>query len=391
MIDQVLVRQLDLLTGIEHAVLRNQSEHVRDDAQLVTAIRRSVRSNVMTWLQAMYRDPLAEVSANDGLDAVAVAAEFRTRGLEDESVIAFRDGQGAAWDLWVAIGAEVITEPEDLRAFLTRSARSFYAYIDATVAAISDAMERPSGAPDHDQRRQQAVLRLLQPGAAPGLDLEQALGYRLDQHHLAAVVRTVDKQDSAEVLDAASAALRAVVAPRAVLEVAAAPMTRWLWIAGEPRQPADALIAAVDPVQGARLALGLPGRGLEGFRLSHREALGAQDVIGRSEVQRTGTWADLELPSLLLSRPAEAERFVARTLGEFASADLELRETVRAYLQLGSNASMTARRLHTHRNTIIGRIKRADALLPQPVAENGVNIACALVAARWLVVPQRLD
>ncbi|WP_204367154.1 helix-turn-helix domain-containing protein [Nocardiopsis salina] len=47
------------------------------------------------------------------------------------------------------------------------------------------------------------------------------------------------------------------------------------------------------------------------------------------------------------------------------------------------NTSRTAKRLYTHRNTVIRRLSRADELLPQPLSENVVHVAAALELTRW--------
>jgi DNA-binding PucR family transcriptional regulator len=60
-----------------------------------------------------------------------------------------------------------------------------------------------------------------------------------------------------------------------------------------------------------------------------------------------------------------------------------LQDTVRTFVAEGCNASRTAARFYTHRNTLLRRLARADELLPRPLAEAYVNVAVALDVVRW--------
>jgi DNA-binding PucR family transcriptional regulator len=47
------------------------------------------------------------------------------------------------------------------------------------------------------------------------------------------------------------------------------------------------------------------------------------------------------------------------------------------------NASRTANRLFTHRNTVLRRLDRAAKLLPRPLEEDIVHVAVALEVFHW--------
>ena len=59
----------------------------------------------------------------------------------------------------------------------------------------------------------------------------------------------------------------------------------------------------------------------------------------------------------------------------------------RAYLQEESNATRTAVALGAHRNTVVNRLRRAQKLLPEPLAGRAVEVGLALELARWLSPP----
>jgi DNA-binding PucR family transcriptional regulator len=93
---------------------------------------------------------------------------------------------------------------------------------------------------------------------------------------------------------------------------------------------------------------------------------------------------DVQLISLLTSDVAEAQLFIADTLGALASADRVLRHTVRVFIAEQFNTSKAAEKLFAHRNTIDRRLARVDELLPRPLAQNpiAVDTALALVELR---------
>ena len=54
------------------------------------------------------------------------------------------------------------------------------------------------------------------------------------------------------------------------------------------------------------------------------------------------------------------------------------------YLREGDNAARAARRLNTHRNTVLHRIARAEEALGYPLSERRLALAVALEASAQL-------
>ena len=77
----------------------------------------------------------------------------------------------------------------------------------------------------------------------------------------------------------------------------------------------------------------------------------------------------------------DAADFVARTIGDLATAAPELRDTLRAYIREEFNTTRTARALFTHRNTILNRLARAEKLLRVKNMYDGDVTALALYQA----------
>ncbi len=75
---------------------------------------------------------------------------------------------------------------------------------------------------------------------------------------------------------------------------------------------------------------------------------------------------------------------MARTLGELANAEPELRHTLRTYIREQCSPSRAARALFAHRNTVLGRLHRAEQLLPAPLEQRSVEVGLALEILHWL-------
>jgi DNA-binding PucR family transcriptional regulator len=94
------------------------------------------------------------------------------------------------------------------------------------------------------------------------------------------------------------------------------------------------------------VAIGARREGVMGFRGTHADAVAVQRLVGsRAEV---ACFEDEELA----------------LLGDLAGAEDTLRATVADLPQRGGQHGATARALHTHRNTVVQRLKRARQLLP---------------------------
>lgn len=167
--------------------------------------------------------------------------------------------------------------------------------------------------------------------------------------------------------------------------VVASASSLWVWVAGDPRPELASVRAAVDQVPEARIALGTTASGIEGFRRSHLDALATQRLLHRTPADvRLATYDEVQVVALATHDEERAQEFVERTLGSLATAAPELREALRTYLAEGSNASRTAQVTYAHRNTVLGRLARAEKLLPAPLEAQRLQVALALEVVRWL-------
>ena len=107
-------------------------------------------------------------------------------------------------------------------------------------------------------------------------------------------------------------------------------------------------------VPDVRIALGSNGSGMEGFRRGHLDALATQRLMQRMPASpRIATYEEVQLVALSVQDEEGAWDFVARTLGDLATAEPVLRETLRVYIREEFSASRAARALYAHRNTVL--------------------------------------
>jgi DNA-binding PucR family transcriptional regulator len=232
--------------------------------------------------------------------------------------------------------------------------------------------------------RREVVALILQGAPIPPERAEMRLGYDLSQTHTAAVVWSMAPDSDLGQLEQAAEALMRSAPGRQALTIVPGAATVWVWLPDTIAPDLQRLARDIDPIPGVRIAIGSPARGVEGFRRSHLDALTTQRMVARlGSAQRVIAFEDVQLVSLITADRERADQFVRHTLGDLATADAALRETVLAFVRERGSISRTAARLYTHRNTVVRRLARADELLPRPLEHDSVHVAAALEVLHW--------
>jgi DNA-binding PucR family transcriptional regulator len=364
---------------------------VAEDPVLAAATRRTNRANLLHWAAANVRDPGAPVPPNLGPEPLGIARDLVRRGVGASALRAYRVGQDAAWLRWMAIAFELTQDPAELRELLDVTSRSIATFVDATMTGIAAQMEaeRDELTRGTQAERREVVALLLDGAPINPQSASRRLGYALDSTHRAAVVWSErgEKTDRSALEAVAESLARELGAPRPLTVVASA-ATLWVWVASDAEPDLDRLRAAVRKAGDVRVAIGSKGRGVEGFRHSHLDALTTQSMVARLGAEPHVVSFDMVRLVALVTQDLEAaDDFVAHTLGDFASAPEELHRAMRTFFEEGCNASSAAVCLRTHRNTLLRRLARADELLPRPFAENRLDVAVALEVLRWRTRP----
>ena len=365
--------------AVDAATRASLDDALLADPVLVEAFGRSTRTNLERWAQHNLVSPGTPVPPHVAPENLAIGRDLVRRGLDAGALDAYRTGQNAAWRMWMSMAFLLTEDPAQLAELLDVTARSIFAYVDGSIAMIAEQLEQERERltrGTHAERLE--VVTLLLEGAPMSADRAGArLQYALDRRHTAAIAVGDDPAQ----LEAAAEALARAAGARRPLVVAATAGSSWVWVHGDPSGGLDELRG----LEGVRLALGSTGRGVEGFRRSHLDALAVQRLMHRVPGGvRVARFEDVEVVALATQDEERARQLVARTLGPLAEGHDELRETLRTWLAEGSNASRTAARLPAHRNTVLARLARAQELLPAPVEGRRLQVALALELARWL-------
>lgn len=370
---------------IDEVTMATAVPAITADPALVLAIRRANRANLRHWLEANVRDPGAPVAPNLGAATYGISRDLVRRGLDEMSLDAYRTGQNAAWRFWMATAFTLTTDPGELAELLDVTARSIFAFVDATLAGIAGEIRRERA---HLTRGTEAerleVVTLVLDGAP--ISAERAslrLGYELGRTHTAAVVFSDAAEPDRVALQEGAELLAQATGARRPLTVVASAAALWTWVAHPDGPDLDVLRAGLGA--GTRIAVGPTLPGVDGFRRSHVDALATQRLLQRVPADvRLATFDEVQVVALATRDEQRADELVRRTLGPLADAPAELRETLRVYLREDHNATRAAQALFAHRNTVLNRLARAERLLPAPLAGRGLQVGLALEIDRWL-------
>lgn len=371
---------------------RERMKDVAEDPVLAAAIRRTNRANVIHWAAVNVREPGAPVPPNLGPEPLAIARDLVRRGLRESALDGYRVGQNLAWMRWMEIAFQLTHDPHELRALLELASRSIAWFIDATISGIAAHMEaeRDELTRGTHAERREVVALLLQGAPISVASASQRLGYALDQKHRAAVIWSEQLDSDLRALESAADALAHTVDAGPPLIVLASAATLWAWLPGSTSPDLKQLRAALQQQRNVHVAIGSLGRGVEGFRRSHLDALTTQRMLTRLQShERVASFDEVRLVSLATQDAEGAQAFVEHTLGDLAAASPELQSALWTFLRAGCNASRAAELLHTHRNTLLRRLTRAESLLPRPLDGEYANVAVALDVLRWQRVSSR--
>jgi DNA-binding PucR family transcriptional regulator len=375
---EALLDEMDQAATSSHGM-----EAIVKDPVLAAAIRRTTRANFAHWAASNVRDPGAPVEPVFGAEHVEVIRELARRGLQTTVLDAYRIAQNIALRRWTTLAIDLTSDRDELRELLDISAHSITEFITATMGVARAAMQLEDQARGTHPERRETVELIVEGAPIAARQASQRLGYELDQRHRAAVVWTDDPQPDARALDEVATAFGATDGVRP-LTIIASTATLWVWRPARTEVDPKRLALAVRQAGTVRIAIGSSGHGIDGFRRSHIDALRTQRMVARlGSVQQVVRFDEVRAVLLVTQDLESADEFVTQTLGALETADPEIRTSVLTFLHKGCNVSAAAECLHTHRNTLLRRLARADELLPRPLETNRVDVAVALEIQRW--------
>jgi DNA-binding PucR family transcriptional regulator len=243
---------------------------------------------------------------------------------------------------------------------------------DRVMAAVSEeyAREEHGRLGSAEQRRAERVRRLLEGELVDAAELR----YDFSAHHLAAIAAGPGAQEALREL-AKALDCRPLLVPREEGTV-------WAWLGSRKRtEPEDVehLIAATWPA-GVTLALGEPGEGMGGWRLTHRQARAALPIALRRP-EPVVRYADVALLASMLE-----DELLATSLRQLYLAPLAqerdggqaLRKTLRAYFEAERNVSSAAAALGVNRQTVVNRLRAIEERFERPLNSCAAEVEAAL-------------
>jgi PucR-like helix-turn-helix protein/diguanylate cyclase with GGDEF domain len=249
--------------------------------------------------------------------------------------------------------------------------RAQAALFDRLIAAVTEEYSRGTEgrADSAEERRAKRVRKLLDGELVDTSELR----YDFEVCHLGAIAWG---RDAAEGLRSLAAIL-----DRRLLMVRGGEAL-WAWLGGRCRVDRDdieRIVTEVWPVD-VPLALGEPGEGLPGWRLTHRQARAAFAVIPRAGSTFV-RYADVALLASMLQDDllvTSLHELYLVPLAQERDGGQALRETLRAYFEAGRNASSAAAALGVNRDTIANRLRVIEQRLSHSLNTCGAEVEAAL-------------
>lgn len=383
----ILDQPAEIIGQLDRDVLGAAPREVRSEPVLAAEVAASTRANIVHWATCVAADPTARVPVNLSREVLQIARDAVRLGSEHMIRSTYHAGQNVAWRYTLEVAFGMSSDAAVLHDALTLAARSIFTFVDDTITALEEQIERERRelTEGTHAERFEVVTLIVEGSAISSERASERLRYELRRRHTAAVLWSdPGVADHGELTRAAEALARAAGATRPLTVVASA-AALWVWFVAADEVDFDVLRRALEPIAGVRAALGSPQDGIEGFRRSHLDAVAAQRLMFQAPAgPRIASFDDVRLVTLAAQDGERAAEFVARALGDLATADAELRDTVRVYIREEFSASRAARALFAHRNTVLNRLARAERLMPAPLAGRGLEVGLALEIVHWL-------
>ena len=282
-----LTERLAAISDDVQRVIEREIPALRDDQRVVGMLEASVAENITTIVHAL-RYGLDVSAVEPPTSAIEYARRLAQRDVDAAALVrAYRIGQARFIRLFMEELHDQTGADEIDGATTMRAVEQVSEYIDQVVGRLLPVyeQERTGWLQNRSAVLASRVRAVLEGGPVDVDRVQQALGYQLRQHHVGLVLWIdghLTDLDPLRVLgELAEASARAVGSADRPLFVLCDDTTAWAWLAlasdGAPALSELAAVAAKAPAP-ASMAVGAAGRGVDGFRRTHRQALSAHAV-----------------------------------------------------------------------------------------------------------------
>ncbi len=371
---------------VNAAILADTPELVGDPV-LMAELHASTKAQFQVFLSLLERERQELLLPPQAAD---LALSIARRQLELGVLLkVYRVAAAAVWDYFTQVAAAVPADGPDRSDVLIYLWDHGGTWINEAIEQLIQVFYDEREATMHGAlaRRTETVNAILRGDSVDSDAAAADLGHPLRGVQTALVLWT-DEGSSTDVL----ASLNEVAAALATAVKAGRPLTVpvgrrevWGWLAtrGEPDlQAMREVVAARTGPDAMRVSVGVPARGVPGFRQGHREAVDAQRFAVSARTNDLFTaYADVELACLVAGNEPGIRALIARELGALAGGEKGLervRETLAMFLSHGGSVDATATSLIVHKNTIRYRLAQAEELVGHPLTERRTEMALAL-------------
>ncbi len=397
LIEDVLV---DMTANIDDSATKvSEAIHCACDEltdDMFPATRQSTRANLglITTLIGEGSEPTAFRAPEE---ALSYARSYVHEGYSFELLTrAYRLGEHAYARLWLEQFHSRASDATELADSMGYFSDYLFAYIGAMNRPLSEVYTA-----EHERwirgsvaMRSEEVRAILAGAKVDVTEVSSRLRYRLDGRHLGFVIWNqgeggkLDGGHGPGVFDemdrlAAELADRAGASSALLLPIGS-------YYAGWAAVGSDLDLSSLPRGRdGLRIALGRVGRGVDGFRRSHQEALLTKRVASLSERPSVTcmSFGSVALDALLTHDLDEAKRFVHYEIGPLmddSDASRRLAATLEIFLHEESSFVRAARRLGIHENTVAYRVRRAEELLGRRATDRQLELRAALRLAHFV-------
>jgi hypothetical protein len=283
----------------------------------------------------------------------------------------YRAGHAVLWDTWLDLVA-ASGHPAHAQHDLLRFGSEFmFAYVERCTGFVVEEYTRARA--EADRSRDHLRLRLVHRVLDGGWVDDTELSYRLNAGHIGLVATGPGSESMLN--EIANAGRDRLILP-------GDDGTTWAWVAGDERDHGRVMarFSGTEVREDGTLACGVPARGPEGFRRTHRQALDAYSVASRRGLSRSN-YRDASLEALALASEERARELVEVELGSVSGASdraQRLRATLNAYFATGQNAAAAAARLGVNERTVRNRLASIEQILGTAITERWAELATAL-------------
>ena len=377
---------LDALEGVNFQ--GNNKDDLHNDPIMQAKHRRAIRASIIHWLNAIIKSPEQTVTpyaVYESVDSTAEMYQAQAAEILQKNAHAIQD---IAWQYWMKIVFQLTKDSLELQQLFELSSISMRTYNEASLELWLERLELITADKKRGgiEEQRELVANII---SGEERDLTRASGilnYSFKHTHHSAIVWSEEIDTEISTLENVATVFQKACQQHHSLKVIASPSVIWVWASAEFSVNEKILETVLKQNTGIRISFGSSSNGIDGFRRAYLDAQAAQRVLGRLESNiQLVSYERVRLMAFLSKDAKSIQHYSEHVLGELAHAPATVRQSLHAFLECGCNATEAAKKLHTHRNTLLRRLTKAEEMLPRPLADNRIQVAVALEALYWIL------